>query len=213
MRTAISYACEHGFFTIVEYLFNSGGSLNIPSIDGRLPLHYAVLNNENSILSLLVTNSDQLDKQDQMGRIPLHYACSLDNVFTISMLGFHQINKQDASGFTPLHWAVMHENINSIKLLVDNGAKLNVMDSSLQRRTPLDLSFFVEDGIIYSFLQKVGCVSGIEIQTLAVIEIQRYWRRILEQRFHLFYCFHNIIILYNSQFPSLTRRRICLALC
>ena len=135
-----------------------------------------------STVSLLVTNSNQLGISDQMGRIPLHYACSLDNVNTISMLGFDQINKQDASGFTPLHWAVMHENINSIKLLVDNGAKLNVMDFSLQRRTPLDLSLFVEDGKIYSFLQKVGCVTGIEIQTLAIVEIQRYWRKVLGER-------------------------------
>ena len=184
MRTALSYACEHGFCSIVEYLILSGGSINVASIDGRLPLHYAVLNNETSTISLLVTNADQSDIPDQMGRIPLHYACSLDNVVSISILGFHQINKQDTSGYTPLHWAVMHENINTIKLLVNNGAKLNIMDYSIQRRTPLDLSFFVEDSIIYSLLQKVGCVPGIEIQTLAVIEIQRYWRKILKERYN-----------------------------
>ena len=131
---------------------------------------------------------DKLNIPDQMGRIPLHYACTLDNTVVIKMLDFADIHYKDFAGYTPLHWAVMHENINIIKLLISNGAKFNVMDNSLQRRTPLDLSLFNEDVNIYTFLRSIGCVTGNEIQTLAVIEIQRYWRRISLRRYYCFFC-------------------------
>ncbi|KAI6655703.1 Inversin 1 [Oopsacas minuta] len=182
LRTSLSYACEYGYAFIVEYLINSGGLIDLPSIDGRLPIHYAALTNSCSTIAFLISKGNQLNTPDQMGRIPLHYACTLDNVELITMLGFAQINSQDLSGFTPLHWAVMHENIHTIKILVENDAKINVMDYSMQRRTPLDLSLFIEDREIYSFLRYLGCVTGIEIQTLAVIEIQRFWRHISRQR-------------------------------
>ena len=167
----------------MEYLHYSGGSINLPSIDGRLPLHYAVLSNSQATLAFIVSKENAFNIPDQMGRIPLHYACTLDNTVLIKMLDFVDINYKDVTGFTPLHWAVMHENIHIIKLLVENGAKLNIMDNSLQRRTPLDLSLFNEDVDIYSFLRSLGCVTAMEIQTLAVIEIQRFWRTRSVQRY------------------------------
>ena len=122
-----------------------------------------------------------------MGRIPLHYACTLDNTVLITMLDFVDINYKDVTGFTPLHWAVMHENIHIIKLLIENGSKYNLMDNSLQRRTPLDLSILNENVSIYNFLRTLGCVTAIEIQTLAVIEIQRFWRKVSRQRYPFIY--------------------------
>ena len=158
-------------------MFSSGGTINISSNDGRIPLHYVALAHNLATNDFIISRSSVLSPKDDFGRIPFHYAASCDNVIALKLLGIDSINFQDKTGYSALHFAIIHGSENSVNFLISNGAKLNQMDFSNERRTPLDLAIYFEKHNIISILQNSGCVSGQEIITLAVVEIQRFWRK------------------------------------
>lgn len=62
---------------------------------------------------------------------PLHFAACKGDLSKAKWLILTRprlLNKKDRYGMTPLHYAVMHSKLVTAKLLIDNGARLNVTD-------------------------------------------------------------------------------------
>lgn len=45
-----------------------------------------------------------------------------------------QVDKVNIGGVSALHWAVLAENLNTVKVMLGNGARLDVMDSKVPVR-------------------------------------------------------------------------------
>lgn len=87
----------------MEELFKGKELINKPSKDGRYPLHLAVLNNSEQMVTLLLSMGAQPDPEDTEGKTPLRYAIDL-NAYSIAKLLLSRGAKlfvRDASGQTP----------------------------------------------------------------------------------------------------------------
>lgn len=98
--TALRIAAVYDHTDIVELLIDKGANVNAPNRDGLNPLNDAVFKNNKEMVSLLISKGADVNF--------MHYR---DNQ-------------------TPLFWAVETRGVEIIKLLVDNGAKLDIKDIS-----------------------------------------------------------------------------------
>lgn len=69
------------------------------------------------------------------------------------LMRWANINQKDTFGFTALYWAISHHNMYNLKLLIDNGATLEVTSSTNALFYAIDcdnleaLKYFLEKGI------------------------------------------------------------------
>lgn len=123
----LSYACCIGSVDIVQYLLQIGVDTNIPSTDGKLPMHFACDADEREesrkreylhIMQLLLQHNCEMNVMDNMGRTPLFMACEADDVDTVRLLVQHgcDVNLQTVCGESPLrvscrnakYWSYWH---------------------------------------------------------------------------------------------------------
>ena len=115
-----------------------------PNMTLSLPLHIAVITNDESKLYNLLINTDEtvdgrMDISDNYGRAPLHWAAMLgyDHLIHMLLTAGACPNKQDLNGNTPLH-LVYTKNIRSAKLLL-NGINMNTTDASIINNADPDI--------------------------------------------------------------------------
>ncbi len=87
----------------MEELFKGKELINKPSKDGRYPLHLAVLNNSEQMVTLLLSMGAQPDPEDPEGKTPLRYAIDLNAYSIAKLLLSHgaKLFVRDVSGQTP----------------------------------------------------------------------------------------------------------------
>jgi ankyrin repeat protein len=94
-------------------------------------LHLAIRHRCNTeIITLLLDNDVDKDKQDYDLNVPLHVAVRNKNIKITRLLIRRKvnINMQDKHGCTALHWAIEWGNIEIIRLLIKSGSDINVQD-------------------------------------------------------------------------------------
>ncbi|KAK3599990.1 hypothetical protein CHS0354_012644 [Potamilus streckersoni] len=109
----LSLACLKGHVDIVRLLLNSGAEVNIPSQDGRMPIHCIYDRDEKregkaneivEILNLLVQHGVDVNVRDNMGQTALFLACEADDVNSVKALvqAGCDVNLQTVTGDSPL---------------------------------------------------------------------------------------------------------------
>ena len=130
---------------IVNLLLNHGADRNMRDEKGYSALHFAVDQNVESIVELLLGdgNEVQVDCTDYfIGQTPLHQASMKGNAFIVGVLlnAGATINRQSTYlGRTPLHLAAENGHVEVVQLLIRHGADVSIKDEDLGD-TPLHLS-------------------------------------------------------------------------
>ena len=118
---------------------------------GYTILHYECFKKKPMVIRELISKSDiNVNIKDKEGRAPLHHLFSIKAVKALLSHPLVDINVTTNDGWTPLHIACLSDNYRAAKLLLLNGAKINVKDIS--GKTLVDLVRFKSDINIYELL-------------------------------------------------------------
>lgn len=117
---------------IIEYFLNKGFSINYATSDGETPLLAAAMNSNWLVLDTLIKRGANLKDVDDNKQNVLMIASTFnDKPYIIKYLidkGV-PINYCDKDENTAVSGAAMNPNVNFIKMLVENGADLNFVNS------------------------------------------------------------------------------------
>ncbi|WP_187146241.1 ankyrin repeat domain-containing protein [Candidatus Amoebophilus asiaticus] len=105
------------------------------------PLHLAAKKVNLIVMEKLIAKGADINAKDEHGISPLYIAVSQGNETVTRMLLTKNADVNVKSvyfGDTPLHIAIRGEYPEIVKLLLDNGAQLNIIDQ--ERKTPFDLA-------------------------------------------------------------------------
>jgi ankyrin repeat protein len=115
---------------IIKFL-NEKADVNIQDEDdGWTPLHYASINGDEKIVSILIKNGAKINIQDD-GWTPLHNASinGDEKIVSILIKKGAKINIQD-DGWTPLHNASINGDEKMVSILIKKGAKINIQNKN-----------------------------------------------------------------------------------
>ncbi|XP_042879102.1 85/88 kDa calcium-independent phospholipase A2-like isoform X2 [Penaeus japonicus] len=107
------------------------GFLNVPEDgEGLYPIHVAVENENEKVITALIAAGAELDVVDKSGNTPLHVASSKSiTVIQALKMKFHQVlNKKNKAQETPLLLAAQCSKLDNIKHLIQLGANINHKD-------------------------------------------------------------------------------------
>ena len=136
-RNVIHHAVLHNRTAIVRILLlklTNAWELIAKQQDksGHCPLHYALENNQEDILTslILAIRSKLLNLKNENGFNYLHVAAKSGNWKALSILlntptSAIMINEIDNNGMTPLHHAAVHGHLRCIELLLSHGAMIH----------------------------------------------------------------------------------------
>jgi len=135
--------CMNGDIEGARVALESGADLNTRSLEGKTPLMYALWNNQNSVVELLMQNDNvDVNCEDNAGATALHHAVDIDNDEGARMLladiRLQDINHKNRRGLTPLMRAVTSSKVNCATLLLsDPRVDLDARDN--YKRSPQEL--------------------------------------------------------------------------
>lgn len=121
---------ENNFSAVYSFL-NNGHNANSIDNEGLTPLH---LTDTKEIAKLLIEHGANVNAKSNKGFTPLHMA---DNPYTVEYLinvGAN-VNEKGYLGNTALHISALYGDWNVAKILISNGAKIDVLNEQLM--TPL----------------------------------------------------------------------------
>ncbi len=98
--TALHYALEKKYKSVVEYLIKEGADLNIRFDNGKSNLHMI----EDDFIDILIDNGMNPEIKDFEGKTPMHYAVNYHkyNVIRLLLKRNAEIDSRDSSDSTPL---------------------------------------------------------------------------------------------------------------
>ncbi|XP_076066780.1 85/88 kDa calcium-independent phospholipase A2-like isoform X2 [Oratosquilla oratoria] len=108
--------------------------LNMPEEkQGLYPLHVAVINESEKVITALITNGSRLDIADHMGLTPLHLAStkSIAIIQALKPKGHPCLNMCNKAGETPLLLAALGNKLENIRVLLMFGANINHQEEVL----------------------------------------------------------------------------------
>jgi len=107
-----------------------GMDINLQGKDGETPLHQAVINGDNEMITLLLAHKASIEAPDSDGYTPLALAAARNKTRSLKLLISRGANleSQIPGGYTPLFIAVGSGKLASAKALVDAGAKCDVVE-------------------------------------------------------------------------------------
>ena len=158
-ETALHTAVRKEFTQLIKLLLSHGGTaLNCPDANGLPPIHYAVLENKQGVVQLLLDNGasgdapchsigtpsldftilHQFDEENyfktacECNTKPLHFAAMFGFLDVLKTLINHgaDILGRDCNGSTALHIAACHNQLDVFTTLVENGADPNTRSSN-----------------------------------------------------------------------------------
>ncbi|RDD41198.1 Transient receptor potential cation channel subfamily A member 1 [Trichoplax sp. H2] len=137
----LHWTAENGHLTCLKLLAAAAPSIiNTGNLEGRNPLHLAVINNHYEVVQFLIKMGIDLDSSDENGRVALSYAASqgLCAIMEIILENDAEIDSCDKEGNTPLHLASSSGYQMPVKLLLSYGA--DVTCKNIYDQTCLDLA-------------------------------------------------------------------------
>jgi ankyrin repeat protein len=125
-------------FLIIDYSMN----VNLPNDAHVYPLHYAVMNDDIRMVTLLVNNGAFIDCTDDCRRTPLMISCERDHDAISEFLmdrGASTI-KKDSYGDTALHIAVKSKSYDCMNKLFSSERAVDVNSKNNVHDTPLHIA-------------------------------------------------------------------------
>ena len=128
----------------VQLLLVHGAKVNIKGRQGRTPLHYAIVLEQEKKADIILRGGGDPNARDNDGRTPLHCAI-LSQTMSLQFLGRlidagADVNAEDSCGHTPLYEAAFGHKRGVMAFLVERGASSSLRDSGLERRVRRSLS-------------------------------------------------------------------------
>jgi len=132
-ETALVWATIRMHFDIAELLMEKGLSYNDRSETGETMFFSAGKSPMEAVTYMVEHGADPF-AEDTSGTTPLHIAAQRGNTeiaaYLIS-LGI-DVNKVDENGWTPLTWTLWTDSLSTLELLLENGAKIEIVDSECE---------------------------------------------------------------------------------
>ena len=112
------------------FLLNKGADVNQLSKDGSAPLHIAVNNGDNPMITLLLDHHANINVHDRDGFTPLSLAAAWNRTPAVVLLASRGANLEDPipGGYSPLFVAVGGGKFAAAKALMDAGAKVDIVE-------------------------------------------------------------------------------------
>mmetsp|Transcript_10944 Transcript_10944/g.32500 ORF Transcript_10944/g.32500 Transcript_10944/m.32500 type:complete len:2648 (+) Transcript_10944:3-7946(+) len=159
-RRPIHLAACCGHQDIIEVLIQSGADVNVKSRNGATPLHDALYHHQDDAAKLLLSHgAERLDTaiakkmciaaHDPEGTEDLKYLVSFDST---------EVNAVNHSLRSALHVAAAEGNVDSVRLLVEEMADVNAVDS--RGSTPLQDAFHGDHSACAKILLAEGAGMG-----------------------------------------------------
>ena len=130
---------------VAKLLIKNGAAINAKDDDENTPLHLAAASGNTGIVKLLIENGAIIDAQNKYGDTPLmgtikpsNYVSHTDIANLLIENGADINEKTNDMGYTPLHYAAWASSADMVKILIDEGAKVNITD--LWGQTALDIA-------------------------------------------------------------------------
>ncbi|KAK9891567.1 hypothetical protein WA026_015527 [Henosepilachna vigintioctopunctata] len=139
--TPLILASSAGHYPVVCLLLEQKADVNQKSNSGHSALQYAASKGWLEICEKLLEYGADINIADNRSATPLHRAASKGNTAIIKcFLKYNNklnVDSRDSYGNTPLHLACEEDRQEEAKLLVQNGASLEMRNA--EKKTPLDL--------------------------------------------------------------------------
>lgn len=168
------YACENGFFKVVEYMLKySAKGIRVNDRyrkkKKRCVLHVVSANGYTNLATLLLKNNAEVDAKDEDGCTPLHLACYNGRSKTVTALlnGKANIEAKDSSDKTSVYIACDENHESVLKHLLEKKAVVNHKTNS--GMTPLRVSCRNENiSIVKMLLERKAQVNSHKSCILAL---------------------------------------------
>jgi ankyrin repeat domain-containing protein 50 len=152
----LHYASDIGLVSTVEELLSNGFEPNSRSESYETPLHRAVIRGHEYVIILLLDHGADVNAKDIKGLTPLHCAMETTTPIVRLLLEYGaDVNTADNGGWTPLHLAAFYSHTGIARMLVGNGARVEVMTID-SKQTPLHWAAWNENGPLLDLLLQHG---------------------------------------------------------
>jgi uncharacterized protein len=131
--TSIAQAAEAKDAAAVKKLLKDGADVNASQGDGMTALHWAALNGDAELASMLLYAGANVGAKTRLGGYtPLHLAAQIGNAAVIAPLvaAGAQVGALTATGATALMQAAHSGSADSVRILLENGADPNVKETA-----------------------------------------------------------------------------------
>lgn len=138
-ETPVADAAMRGEAATVKALLAKGADVNAAQGDGMTALHWAALNGDASLTSVLIGAKANHEAVTRLGRYtPLHLASSRGHAAVVRQLltAGSVVTALTDTGVQPIHLAAQAGNLEAVTALLDKGADVNVQDLT-HGRSPL----------------------------------------------------------------------------
>ncbi|HJU44454.1 MAG TPA: ankyrin repeat domain-containing protein, partial [Vicinamibacterales bacterium] len=132
-RAPIADAAQGKDAATVRKLIKEGGDVNAAQGDGMTALHWAALNGDAELASMLLYAGANVGARTRIGGYtPLHLAAQIGHANVIAPLiaAGAQVSAVTSTGATALMHAAHSGNADAARMLIENGADLNVKETA-----------------------------------------------------------------------------------
>lgn len=169
LQSPLHLACTWGMENVVEALIEHNANINAQDVEGKSPLHVAIINQHPKIISLVLScKAVDLSLRDKKGQTPFTIAMLTKNnkaaeaILKIEPRAAEQFNNK---GLSFLHTAVQKSDIESVLFLLSIHVDINSRTNDSSRLTPLHLAVQTSSEIIIRNLILAGAnVNDLTLQ-------------------------------------------------
>jgi ankyrin repeat protein len=132
-RSPLAEAAQAKDLAAVRALIKGGADVNAAQGDGMTALHYAAINGDAEMTSMLLYAGANVGAKTRIGGYtPLHLAAQLGHATVIAplMAAGAPVGAVTATGTTPLMQAAHSGNQDAVRILIENGADLNAKETA-----------------------------------------------------------------------------------